>query len=580
MTDPGSMAFDFDSSGWVKATTITAGLAGLVMLSALIAFLTTMLDQRLARLRKGHSRVVERDHTLILGWNDQDVIEILRELIIANESEDDAVVVILADRDKEYMDDYLGLQVTDRRTTRIVTRSGNPATPANLELVALGDAKSIVVLSRAFETDPEEVKASADARVIKTLLAVVSTRPPDIRLNIVAEILSPRLLDLARVIAPDEITILDGSTILAKILVQTSRSIGLSVVYNEILSFRGSEMYFFSGDWGGLAFGSLGRHFPDGVPMGHRSGGEIWLNPPADHVLAPGDDLLVLASDDSTIEYRPEPVAASRIDGIPRGRVERSTERELILGWTSKSATILTEYADYVLPGSRIDVMLRGRSPELLEEIRAVDERLPDLAIGIIDHDPMDPATWDTVDPRVYDNVIILGQACAEYDTDRIDAETIMILVMLRKWLGGWSGTDGGATKLITELIESDTQTLATHAGVRDFVVSSRFISMLLAQVSEQQDMAKVYDSLFAEEGSEIYLKPASLYFDELPARVRFIDMMAAAQQRGEICLGFHVSAEEGQPERNFGVYLIPPKDREFAVRAEDTLIVLAEDET
>ena len=581
MTDPGSMALDLSSSGWVKFTSIIAGLAGVVMLSALIAFITTALDQRLARLRKGHSRIVESGHTLILGWSDQDVVEILRELVVANESEHDAVVVVLADRDKEYMDDYLAIHVPDRRTTRVVTRSGNPAAPVNLEIVAVSDAKSAIVLSGALDTDPPEEKASADARVIKSLLGVVASRPESTRLNIVAELLNPHLRPMAEEISPGEITTLDGSDILAKMMVQTSRSVGLSVVYNEILSFEGAEMYFFTDDWAERTFGEVGAHLPDGIPMGIRSNGDVVLNPPGDQALQPGDDLLVLADDDSTIELRPEPIAEPQAWSVTDDRVGQITERELIVGWTPKSPTILSEYAEYVIPGSRIDVMLRHDTPELEAEIAAVDRRLPDLDVSVIDADPLLPGTWEQIDATQYNNVMILGQANAEHDTDRIDAETVMILLLLRSLAGiGTPRPDGRATKLITELVESENQALATHAGVHDFVVSSRFISMLLAQISEEQDISRVYGALFAEEGSEIYLKPAGLYLPELPTEVRFIDLMALASQRSEICLGIKVQADEGDADRNFGVTLIPPKDQTFTLGADDLLVVLAEDET
>ena len=58
-------------------------------------------------LRKGRSTVIESEHSLILGWNPQRVIEIIRELVMANESEEKPAVVILADEDKEKMDDFL-----------------------------------------------------------------------------------------------------------------------------------------------------------------------------------------------------------------------------------------------------------------------------------------------------------------------------------------------------------------------------------------------------------------------------------------------------------------------------------------
>ncbi|MFP6903207.1 MAG: hypothetical protein VCB81_06040, partial [Verrucomicrobiia bacterium] len=89
MTDPGNMNIDTDSGVGFKAMAILAGLAGVVIFSALIAVITAALDAKIDELKKGHSKVVESDHTLILGWNDR-VTEIIRELIIANESERDA----------------------------------------------------------------------------------------------------------------------------------------------------------------------------------------------------------------------------------------------------------------------------------------------------------------------------------------------------------------------------------------------------------------------------------------------------------------------------------------------------------
>lgn len=125
MMDPGTMLNDNPYSPIYKIITVASGLTGVVLLSMLIGFITTTLSTKLEQLRKGHSRVLERGHTLVLGWNER-VVEIIRELVIANESERDACVVILADRDKAWMDDQISLYLNDLGTTRVVTRSGNP----------------------------------------------------------------------------------------------------------------------------------------------------------------------------------------------------------------------------------------------------------------------------------------------------------------------------------------------------------------------------------------------------------------------------------------------------------------------
>ena len=47
----------------------------------------------------------------------------------------------------------------------------------------------------------------------------------------------------------------------------------------------------------------------------------------------------------------------------------------------------------------------------------------------------------------------------------------------------------------------------------------------MMAQISEDPDVNLVYEDLFREDGSEIYLKPAWLYFENLPAELSFADI-------------------------------------------------------
>ena len=172
LTDPGNMVQDLNSHPWYKVIAISAGMVGVIMLSSLIAFITTAIDQKLNELKRGHSKVIEEDHTLILGWDEQRVIEVLRELIMANESEDDACVVILADRDKEEMDDLLNLHLPKQSTTRIVTRSGKTSSLANLDIVSVEQCKSMIILANCDDMGSAEEKSSSDAQVIQTILAL------------------------------------------------------------------------------------------------------------------------------------------------------------------------------------------------------------------------------------------------------------------------------------------------------------------------------------------------------------------------------------------------------------------------
>ena len=100
-------------------------LGGLFIVSALIGVLANGIDTKLADLRRGRSIVLEKDHTVILGWSES-IFTIISELTLANESRKDPVIVILADRDKVDMEDELKVKVPERRGTRVVCRSGSP----------------------------------------------------------------------------------------------------------------------------------------------------------------------------------------------------------------------------------------------------------------------------------------------------------------------------------------------------------------------------------------------------------------------------------------------------------------------
>ena len=60
----------------------------------MVAFITSVFEAKLDELRRGRSLVLEKNHTLILGFGDR-ILEVIRELIEANESEPDAAIVIV-----------------------------------------------------------------------------------------------------------------------------------------------------------------------------------------------------------------------------------------------------------------------------------------------------------------------------------------------------------------------------------------------------------------------------------------------------------------------------------------------------
>ncbi len=298
---------DGDSNWLAKLTSILAVMVGLILFSSMVAFITSVFEAKLDELRRGRSLVLESDHTLILGFGDR-ILEVIRELIEANESEPDASIVILAENDKEEMDNIIRDNISDFATTRVITRSGVVTNINNLKKVMAEDAKSVIIMNSAASWRPESEKTLADALVLKSIMSIIAVCDGNVHPPIVCEIHSDRDRGLAENISNGDVKALNEVSVLSRMIAQLALSRnGLSIVYSDMVGFDGNEFYFYRPDdgWGGnLTFGDSINRFKSSTPMGvHNSKGEIILNPSKDMPIESDDELIIFAEDDSTIFY-------------------------------------------------------------------------------------------------------------------------------------------------------------------------------------------------------------------------------------------------------------------------------------
>ncbi|MEL1236675.1 MAG: hypothetical protein VXA61_08365, partial [Candidatus Neomarinimicrobiota bacterium] len=343
---------DGDSNWLAKLTSILAVMVGLILFSSMVAFITSVFEAKLDELRRGRSLVLESDHTLILGFGDR-ILEVIRELIEANESESDASIVILAENDKEEMDNIIRDNISDFATTRVITRSGVVTNINNLKKVMAENAKSVIIMNSAASWRPESEKTLADALVLKSIMSIIAVCDGDEHPPIVCEIHSDRDRDLAENISNGDVKALNEVSVLSRMIAQLALSRnGLSIVYSDMVGFDGNEFYFYRPDdgWGGnLNFGDSINRFKSSTPMGiHNSKGEIILNPSKDMPIEGDDELIIFAEDDSTILYFEKPVFEPSTSEIPTSIVEPKSHRIALLNWTTKTAIILEKLCSYL----------------------------------------------------------------------------------------------------------------------------------------------------------------------------------------------------------------------------------------
>jgi voltage-gated potassium channel Kch len=547
-------------------------LGGVFIVSTLIGVLTAGVEGKLEELRKGRSQVLESGHTLILGWSPQ-VFTILSELMIANENQKSARIVILADHDKVEMEDEIAGRVEPRGGTRVICRSGSPIDLNDLEIASPHAARSIIILP------PEE--ADPDAYVIKTVLAL--TNNPERRpepYHIVTQIRDPKNMDVVRMIgARDRVLAVLTGELVARVVAQTSRQSGLSVVYTELMNYGGDEIYFKAEPGlAGATFGEALLKYEDSAVLGlRRADGSLALNPPMDTRLTAGESVIALSADDDTIQL--SGLAAVPFDEEAIGRAARpqkqKPEKCLILGWNRCAPIIIRELDHYVAEGSRVRVVVdisvsqeAGEADEVLRrELRGLKHQKVDFHRG----DTTDRALLEQLKAADYDHIIVLSYAGLDVQT--ADAKTLVTLLHLRDI----ADKDETPFSIVSEMLDLRNRELAEAARVDDFIVSEHLISLMMAQLSENPELFAVFTDIFDPQGSEIYLKPAGDYV-EAGKPVNFYTVVEAARRRGHLAFGYRLAAESGDASRAYGVHTNPMKSEPVTFGEGDKVIVLAED--
>ncbi|MDX2227553.1 MAG: NAD-binding protein [Verrucomicrobiae bacterium] len=559
--DPGTMGGD---EGWgFRLVMFMVTLGGVFIISTLIGVLTAGVDAKLEALRKGRSRVLESNHTVILGWSPQ-IFTIIPEIIKANENQKSGVIAILSDLDKVDMEEEIRSRVGDTGKTRIICRSGSPNDPGELEMINPHDARSLIIL-------PPET-GNADSSVIKTTLALTNhpQRRPE-PYHIVTQIRSPANMDVIRMIgSKDALHAVMTGDIIARVTAQTTRQSGLSVVYTELLDFGGDEIYF-KNEPGltGKTYREALNGYEDSMVMGlQRESGRIMLNPPMDTRLEATDRIIVISEDDDTVVLSgltAVPVQSDLLRSSSARQIPKP-ERCIIIGWNKAGAIIVRELDNYVAPGSIIAVVA---APSYEQEVLK-NANLKNQSLHFSGCDTTDRATLEALGVVSEDHVIVLADHAL--DPQESDARTLITLLHLRDM----ADKSAACFSIVSEMLDLRNRELAEATNVDDFIVSDHLISLMMSQLSENGDLYNVFMDLFSSEGSEIYLKPVVDYVE--PGRpVNFYTVLEAASQRGETALGYRIVREMHDAEKSYGVRTNPEKSAMVTFAPEDKIIVLAE---
>jgi hypothetical protein len=120
---------------------------GILVYSLIISFVSSAFFDKLDALRAGRSQIVESGHTVILDFNESVPI-MMQEITEANKEGEKRIVVILADVDPTETLAEIYAITEKHKNTKIIVRKGLITRLDDLEMVAIGQAKSVIIATK------------------------------------------------------------------------------------------------------------------------------------------------------------------------------------------------------------------------------------------------------------------------------------------------------------------------------------------------------------------------------------------------------------------------------------------------
>eukprot|EP00755_Sulcionema_specki_P034224 Sspe_Gene.20976::Locus_7784_Transcript_1_1_Confidence_1.000_Length_2450::g.20976::m.20976/K21866/POLLUX, DMI1, CASTOR; ion channel POLLUX/CASTOR len=576
IADSGIHADEVSTGARVVALMLTIG--GMLVFALVIGLISDAISEKFDSLKQGKARVVETDHTLVLGWSDK-TLPLIREIANANESavkdgSSNGVIVVLAEMDKEKMEQEIRESNIKLRGSMVVCRKGNPTVLHDLKHVSAETARSVVVLS------PVGVSADeADARSLRVVLCLVGLGYQ--QGHITVEMADVDNRELVHIVGGDLVETVVAHDFIGRLIVQSSRQPGLAPILEKILGFEGNEFYM--EEWPelvGKPFAEVLFSFEQAIPIGVRFAdvtpdGEITLlNPPDDYVISHGDKVIVLAEDDDSYhastrmlgEYPPPNLD---LGSVAREEIPPKPEKVLLIGWRRDLGDMLHELDMVVGKGSELSLFntipVDEREEKLSANGRDAHHRLNNLSLKHSCGNPIVRRELERLPVEEFDSIFILADEEFEANMEAADGRSLTSLLLIydirqqrlhkRSCSGSphrglsRSGTFDDEFAIVSEVLDPRTRSLINLARVSDYVMSNEMVSAALAMVSECRDVNAILKELLSSDGNEIYVRNVEEYIQP-GQELSFWEVMSIVRCHKSILLGY--KAEESQnPELN-----------------------------
>lgn len=551
--DAGTLAGDDPANVGYIITMVVVTLCGIFVTSILIGIITTGFEEKLNDLRKGNSVVIEKNHTVILGFTDN-IYTIIEQLIEANESRKKPCIVILSEKSKDEMEECIHGQIEDRKNTRIICRCGSETELYMLEKCSIETSRSIII------------NETNDFLTIKTILATVSylkkKNAMQNGMHIVATINDKMNFETAKIAGEGMVELVYSEDAIARIIAHTCRQPGMSNVLVELFDYDGDELYFEQyPELSGKTFREALCSFQKAILFGIERNGKVLLNPKPDMILEQQDQFIILEADDGVakVQFHNDLIESSKEIHTKQNEIIEK-ETILVLGVNEMLNAILEELNSYVAHGTKVIIA----DHQVGSNYCTMADKLENIEIEIMECDINDRRNLNTLTAEKIEHILLLSDLKKEAGVS--DAEILLRLIHLRDIIQ----KTNAKFSITSEMLNVANEKLAEVAKVNDLVVGTNIINLIVTQISENRHLSEIFADILDDEGSEIYMKKITNYI-KTQEEVNFYTLTDIAAQRREVAIGYKKTNSSG-----FDIVMNPSKEEKVVFSDRDELIVLA----
>ena len=517
-------------------------IIGILITSVLIGIISTAMEQHIDELKDGKSKVLEKDHIVILGFIPGDYT-LIKQVILAAGSKK-RTIVIGSDTKCEEMSESVLANVKLPKNVKLIFRSIDIFDPTSLEKCSLATSRQVII-------SPMD-----DKKTIKTLLAVsllINSADND-KVRVSALVYNNEYAFPDTVAAKHNVTTIQLRNTIAKMIALSCTQTGLSDAFRELFGFDGNEFYSVTlKEAVGMSFKELSYRLDDAVPVGILRDGKVILNPDKEYKISDEDQIIVFSE-----EHDLATITNMDYHEVPMSQYHSTeTNRKIaIIGFNYSFKTIFKE-----MSGDISEVVIAGIPSENRDKVMKLNT-LNERTLSFYEEDIDDE---DELLELVKQTSHIVVLSDYSLDDEDADIQSIFRIMRLRDLRTRYNLN----YNITAELRKNANLNLIREEGHIDYVVASNMASLFLAQLSENYELRSMYKEILSNEGNELHLKKAGDFgCDGVYTTVQLRNL---AISNNCVFLGY-LKAE------TYESFFNPSLEDEIQLNAEDSLIVLSED--